>query len=169
MTDSLECYFKHLRRVMLLPDATETRQKPKPKVAKAWRVERELIRRLRHGAWMSAKELEERADLPKGSVCNFETYSKRLSVDERRSMVAMLEVLLTCRRGYVESVKRWRAETGISARQAGYLIGCSKFILLKIERGDFLKWPSQSVRDSIDNVLTEWERSKEPRQLAKAS
>lgn len=152
MTDSLEYYIQRLK----------------------WAVsptnpERDLIRQLRRGAWMSAKELEDRADLPKGAVCNFETYRKQLSDDERVSMVAMLEVLLTCRRGYVETLKQWRAETGISARQAGYLIGCSKFILLKVERGDFLKWPSQQVRDSLDNVLTEWERSKEPRQLARAS
>lgn len=132
-------------------------------------AQRDLVRRLRLGAWMSANELEDRSDLGKGACAAFETKHRPLTPGDRQKMVAMLETLLVCRRGYAESLKQWRAETGISTRQAGFVIGCSKFIVLKIERDDFVKWPSQQVRDSMDRVLTEWERSKEPQQLARAS
>lgn len=110
---------------------------------------------------MSAKELEDRADLPKGSVCNFETHRNRLTVGERQAMVAMLEVLLTCRRGYVESLRQWRAATKTGTREAGFLIGCTKYQVLKLERGDFIKWPNAQLRDAIDCILTEWEKSRE--------
>lgn len=124
--------------------------------------ERVLVNRLRMAAWMSGTELDDRAGLPQWTTHRFETETHELGPGERRKLVAMLGVLLTARRDYVDALKRWRAATKMDRRQASFVIGCQKQQLAKMERGEFRKWPHWRVRNELDRVLTEWERTLPP-------
>lgn len=119
---------------------------------------RDLIHRLRVGAWMSGEELDDRADVVAGATLEIEARRGPLTELEWTKTVAMLEVLLTCRRGYRASILQWRAATGLTRRQAAFIIGITKNNLGEIERGK-RKWPHAKTRDAIDRVLTEWENS----------
>jgi hypothetical protein len=121
--------------------------------------ERDLIRRLRRSAWLSGAELDDRADLYDGACLDFETRDRELSPEDHRHLAVMLEALLVCRRDYIPSLRLWMKSLGIGSRIAGRLLNTSQYNVNRWLRGELAKWPRAALRDRLDVVLTEWEKS----------
>jgi len=122
------------------------------------RIIRNFVRKLRASAWMSAEELDDRAGLAQDSVFLFEKKERPLTDSEREKLVAMLEVLLTARHGYIDTLEEWMDSLRLSPLQASGLLGMKLAQLRKMLRRDFAKWPNAALRDVMDDVFTKWEK-----------